>query len=117
MSDTKSPSPPPGNMAALVSQGFAALCLLGAILLLPSLDRLPATLLLLTTFLFAVVCRYAVRYMNGDPGQPRFMLWLCLTGACVFVLILAHNLLLFALAWSAISLSLHQLLKIGRAHV
>ena len=56
------------------------------------------TLLLLTTFLFAVVCRYAVRYMNGDPGQPRFMLWLCLTGACVFVLILAHNLLLFALA-------------------
>lgn len=110
MTETKPLSPPPGNGAALGSQIFAALCILGTLLLLPTLDNLSATLLLLTTFLFAVVCRYAARYMHGDPGQPRFTLWLCLTGACVFALILAQNLLVFAVAWSAISLSLHQLL-------
>lgn len=106
----KPPSPPPGNTAAVAGQVFAVLCLVGAILAVPTLDRLSATLLILTTFLFAVVCRYASRYMQGDPGQPRFTLWLCLTGACVFTLILAQNLLAFAAAWSAISLSLHQLL-------
>jgi NAD(P)H-quinone oxidoreductase subunit 5 len=74
-------------------------------------DPLTATLLALTTFIFAVVCIYSRRYMAGDPGQVRFTIWLFVTGACVFALIIAQNLLLFALAWCGISLSLHQLLQ------
>jgi NAD(P)H-quinone oxidoreductase subunit 5 len=78
------------------------------------LDRLTSVLLVLSTFLFGIVCRYSKRYMMGDPGQARFMIWLCLTGACVFALVLAQNLLLFALAWCGVSLSLHQLLQFYR---
>jgi NAD(P)H-quinone oxidoreductase subunit 5 len=50
----------------------------------------------------------------GDPGRARFIFRLCLTGACVFALVLSQNLLLFALSWCSISLSLHQLLQFYR---
>ena len=97
--------------AADWGQYFALFCLLSAVAATPWLDRLSSILLLLSTSLFAVVCRYAKRYMAGDPGQARFTLWLCLTGSCVFTLVLSQNLLVFALAWSGTSLSLHHLLQ------
>lgn len=78
------------------------------------MDLLTSVLLVLSTFLFCIVCRYSRRYMMGDPGQTRFMIWLCLTASSVFALVLSQNLLLFALAWCAISLSLHQLLQFYR---
>lgn len=97
--------------AAVWGQSFALVCFLLALAATPFLDRLSSILLLLSTSLFAVVCRYARRYMAGDPGQARFTLWLCLTGSCVFTLVLAQNLLVFALAWSGTSLCLHHLLQ------
>lgn len=93
---------------------FAALCVSGAVAASPFLDRLTAVLLLLSTVLFAVVFRYSERYLAGDPGQARFSLRLCATGSCVFALILAQNLLFFAVAWLGTSLSLHQLLQFYR---
>ncbi|MDE3165375.1 MAG: NADH dehydrogenase FAD-containing subunit, partial [Acidobacteriota bacterium] len=60
------------------------------------LDGLSAILLLLSTFLLWAVTRFSRRYMAGDPGQARFTLWLCITGTCVFTLVLAQNLLVFA---------------------
>ncbi len=90
---------------------FPLLCVAGAVAATPFRDRLTDVLLLLSTVLFAVICRYSRRYLDGDPGQGRFYGWLCATGSCVFALILAQNLLLFALAWLATSLSLHQLLQ------
>lgn len=93
------------------AQGYAGLCLLLALAAIGRLDRLTGVLLVLGTFLFAVVTRYSVRYMNGDPGQRRFMFWLCLTSTFVFALILAPDLLIFAAAWCGISSSLHQLLQ------
>lgn len=98
--------------AARWSQIYAAVCLAAAIGAAPLLDRLSAVLIVLSAFLFAVVCRYAARYMDGDAAQTRFSGWLCLTGTCVFALVLADNLLWFALAWCGISLSLHQLLQL-----
>jgi formate hydrogenlyase subunit 3/multisubunit Na+/H+ antiporter MnhD subunit len=103
-----------GSSAARLSTIFGAVCFLFALGATPFLDRVTSILPLLTTLLFYMVCRYAQRYMRGDPEQGRFAAWLCLTGTCVFALILAQNLLLFALAWSATSLCLHQLLEFYR---
>lgn len=100
-----------GRRAALFGQVFSAVCFLAALAAAPYFDSLTRVLLVLSTFLFAIVCRYSVRYMMGDPGQARFTFWLTLTGLCVFALVLAGNLLLFAAAWCGISLSLHQLLQ------
>jgi NAD(P)H-quinone oxidoreductase subunit 5 len=73
-------------------------------------DSLSAVMLLLVSFLGGVVTRYAANYLDGDAGQGSFMKWMCVTIGSVLTLIVAGNLLLFAAAWIATSLSLHQLL-------
>ena len=73
-------------------------------------DNLSATMLLLVAFLGAVVLRYSVNYLAGDPQQGRFIKWLCVTTGSVLTLIISGNLLMFTLAWVATSVSLHQLL-------
>ncbi len=103
-----------GSGAAAAGEVYAGACFLAAAGSAVLCDRLTAVLLPLTTLLFYVVCRYARRYLQGDPGQARFTAWLCVTGSCVCGLILAQNLLLLALAWSATSLGLNQLLEFYR---
>ncbi len=73
-------------------------------------DTLAAVMLLLVSFLGAVVVRYSVNYLAGDPQQGRFIKWLCVTIGCVLTLIVSGNLLMFTLAWVGTSISLHQLL-------
>ncbi|MEZ5305452.1 MAG: proton-conducting transporter membrane subunit, partial [Verrucomicrobiales bacterium] len=73
-------------------------------------DVLTVVMLVLVSFLGAVVTRYARNYLAGDPGQARFSQWLSLTVASVLTLIVSGNLLLFTLAWMATSLCLHRLL-------
>ncbi len=73
-------------------------------------DSLTAVMLLLVSFLGAVVTRYGCHYLAGDPGQSRFAKWLALTLTSVLTLIVSGNLLLFAVAWAATSLTLHKLL-------
>jgi NAD(P)H-quinone oxidoreductase subunit 5 len=77
-------------------------------------DALSAIVLALVAFLLAVVTRYSVNYLAGDPAQGRFTKWLCLTGGSVLVTVISGNLVQFALAWSATSLCLHQLLVFYR---
>jgi uncharacterized protein len=55
---------------------------------------------------------YSRNYLAGDPGQGRFFRWLALTVGSVLLLVVSGNLALFALAWIATSLSLHQLLTV-----
>jgi len=100
-----------GQRAAAWAQGYAGLCLLSALAGTGSLDTLTNVLLILSTFLFAIVVHYSRRYMAGDPGQRRFLFWLCVTSTLVFALVLAPNLPVFVAAWCGISLSLHQLLQ------
>ncbi len=76
----------------------------------PYLDALSITMLLLVSFLLAIVTRYSIHYLAGDPSQGRFAKWLGVTGGSVLTLILSGDLLVFTLAWMATSLSLHQLL-------
>ncbi len=73
-------------------------------------DMLSAIMLLLVSFLGAVVLRYSVNYLAGDPEQGRFTKWLCVTIGSVLTLIVSGNLLMFTLAWVATSMSLHKLL-------
>jgi NAD(P)H-quinone oxidoreductase subunit 5 len=99
-------------VASLCFHGAADLQLprTGALQLGVYFDNLSAVLLLLVAFLLAVVARYSVNYLAGDPAQGRFSKWLCLTGGSVLTLVLSGNLIQFTLAWSATSLCLHQLL-------
>ncbi len=71
-------------------------------------------MLLLVSFVGAIVTRYARNYLDGDANRGRFHKWLALTLAAILTLIAASNLLLFALAWLATSLCLHQLLMFYR---
>ena len=74
------------------------------------LDNLSAIVLVLVAFLLAVVTRYSVNYLAGDAAQGRFTKWLCMTGGSVLAIVISGNVVQFALAWSATSLCLHQLL-------
>ncbi len=74
------------------------------------LDTLSAIMFVLVSFVGLIVLNYSRNYLDGDPGQVRFMRWLCLTLASVLMLIISGNLFQFALAWIATSLSLHRLL-------
>lgn len=73
-------------------------------------DAVTCIVLLLVGVLGAVIVRYSRRYLHGDAGLPRYFRWLSLTVAAVQTLLLANNLLLIALAWTATSVALHQLL-------
>lgn len=103
-----------GCRAAAAAEWYALVCLCAAVAAVPVLDALTNVLLLFSTFLVAIICRYSRRYLAGDPRQKQFSVWLCITGSCVFGLVLAQNLLLFAVAWLCTSLSLHQLLQFYR---
>ena len=71
-------------------------------------------MLVLVSFVGAVVTRYARNYLDGDANRARFHKWLALTLAAILTLIASGNLLMFALAWIATSLCLHQLLMFYR---
>jgi NAD(P)H-quinone oxidoreductase subunit 5 len=88
----------------------AQLPIIGAFNLGVYFDSLSAVLLVLVSFLLAVIARYSVNYLAGDPAQGRFTKWLCLTGGSVLTIVISGNLVQFALAWCATSLCLHQLL-------
>ncbi len=77
-------------------------------------NGLTVTMLLLVSFVGAVVTRYARVNLDGDPNQGRFHKWLAMTLAAILTLIVSGNLLLFAFAWIATSLFLHQLLMFYR---
>ena len=97
--------------ALLLNGGAAVECpAAGAFHLGVYFDRLSAVILVLVAFLLAVVTRYSINYLAGDPAQGRFTKWLCLTGGAVLTIVISGNLIQFALAWCAMSLCLHQLL-------
>lgn len=74
------------------------------------LDAISATMSVLVAFLGAVILGFSRRYLEGDPGQARFLSWMSLTLSAVLTLVLAGHLLLLLAAWIATSLCLHQLL-------
>ena len=73
-------------------------------------DALTLLMLLLVTTIAAVILRYSRRYWQGEPGQARFVRAFQATLAAVTLLVVTTNLLVLALAWTATSMALHQLL-------
>ncbi len=73
-------------------------------------DALAAAMFTLVAFIGVVVIRYSRNYLDGDPGQGRFLKWLSLTLAAVLLLIVSGNLAQFIAAWIATSLGLGKLL-------
>lgn len=74
------------------------------------LDALSACMGLLVAFIGTVVLAFSRNALDGDPGQGRFVAWLCTTLGCVLAVILAAGLVQLLLAWIGTSLALHQLL-------
>ena len=74
------------------------------------LDALSAMMFCLVSFIGLIVVAYSHRYLDGDPGQSRFIRWLCLTLSSILLVIIAGNLVQFAIAWVGTSLGLHRLL-------
>jgi NAD(P)H-quinone oxidoreductase subunit 5 len=87
---------------------------LGAFAVGTYVNSVTVIMLVLVAFVGAVVTRYARNYLDGDPNRGRFNKWLALTLAAILTLIVSGNLLMFALAWIATSLCLHQLLLFYR---
>ncbi len=87
---------------------------LGAFSLGTYVNSVTVIMLLLVSFVGAVVTHYSRNYLDGDANQGRFQKWLALTLAAILTLIAAGNLLMFALAWIATSLCLHQILMFYR---
>jgi NAD(P)H-quinone oxidoreductase subunit 5 len=83
---------------------------LGAMAPSVRLDALTVVMLLLITGIAAVILRFSRRYLDGEPGRPRYVRWFLATMACVSLLVVTNDLPVLALAWTGSSLALHQLL-------
>jgi NAD(P)H-quinone oxidoreductase subunit 5 len=79
-----------------------------------TLDRLSAIMTLLVAGVGTVAYRFSMHYLDGEPGQQRFLRWLFFTVLMAFLLMLSTNLLLFFVAWLSTSMGLHQLLTFYR---
>ena len=75
-----------------------------------TLSALDTTILLLISFIGLIVLRYARNNLEGDPDDARFLKWFITTVLSVIITVTNNNLVVFWLAWTAISFSLHQLL-------
>lgn len=98
------------NLVARCAQGASLLAFLLALALATWLDLVAAVMLLLVTFIGFIVVRYTQTYLCAEPGQARFIGWLCATLASVTMLVGASNLPVLVSAWIATSLFLHRLL-------
>lgn len=67
-------------------------------------------MLLLITVLGVVLGQFSEKYLAGEPGKRRFMVWLQVILASVALIATTNHLLVFLVSWVGISVSLHQLL-------
>jgi NAD(P)H-quinone oxidoreductase subunit 5 len=93
-----------------VGQAFPGRGSFGPVALSARLDVLTVVMLLLVTGIAAVILRFSRRYLDGEAGQSRYVRWFLATMAAASLVVVTNNLLELALAWTASSLALHQLL-------
>ena len=100
--------------AAAIGLGIVATALAGAAWQVYSLGRaidLPGLgMASLISLLGWIILRFSRRYLEGEPGQARYVWAMLLTLASVSVVVITDSLLVLALAWLASSLAMHQLL-------
>jgi NAD(P)H-quinone oxidoreductase subunit 5 len=73
-------------------------------------DGVSSLMLVLVSFVGWVICRYSIRYLDGEATQGRYFRWISFTIGAVSWMVISGNLLMFLAAWISTSLGLHQLL-------
>ena len=73
-------------------------------------DSVGVAMLSLVSFIGWVVIRYSRSYLSGDPYEQSYVARLLATVAAVAVVVVANDLIVLVLAWTATSLALHGLL-------
>ncbi len=73
-------------------------------------DAIGLTVATLVALLGWVIVRFSLRYLEGEPGQTRYVAALLFTLAAVSTVVLTQHLGLLVAAWTASSLGLHHLL-------
>ncbi len=73
-------------------------------------DSVASLMLLLVSFVGFVVCKYSIRYLDGEATQGRYFRWVGMTIGAVSLLVISGNLLMFFAAWVMTSFGLHCLL-------
>ena len=74
------------------------------------LDSVTAVMLALVALVSWVVVRFSGTYLAGDPHETRYARLMLATLAAVSTVVIANNLALLVVAWTATSLALHGLL-------
>ncbi|HMS03966.1 MAG TPA: hypothetical protein PKE51_13375, partial [Gemmatimonadaceae bacterium] len=97
-------------MSSLLGPLGLLLAPLFALLVAPRLDALVLVMLALVTFIAFVIHAYSRRYLDGQAAAGRYQRWFLATITATSLLVTSGDLRLLALAWTASSLSLHQLL-------
>ncbi len=75
-----------------------------------TLDAVTGIMLLLVCFLAACIARFSVSYLDRAPGAARYASSFLAAMAAVTTLVTSNHLAVIALAWTATSVALHQLL-------
>jgi NAD(P)H-quinone oxidoreductase subunit 5 len=73
-------------------------------------DGVSCLMFAMVSFVGWVICRFSVRYLDGEPTQAHYYRRVGWTIGAVSLMVLAGNLLLFLLAWVMTSWGLHRLL-------
>ncbi len=67
-------------------------------------DPLSTVMMLTVTFVGFLIHIYSIGYMHGDPGYPRFFVYMNLFMFSMLMLVLANNYLLMFLGWEGVGL-------------
>lgn len=67
-------------------------------------------MLSLITFIAMIVVKFSHRYFEAEPKQRHYLTWVQFSLVAVTLVVISNHLLMFWLAWVAISLCFHQLL-------
>ena len=98
-----------GAISTVIAVGATPLAI-GPLRLSVRLDALTVVMLLLVNAIGLIILRFSRRYLNGEAKQSRYFRAFLATLAAVSLLVVSNNLGVLALAWTASSITLHQLL-------
>ncbi|KAA5546111.1 oxidoreductase [Roseiconus nitratireducens] len=74
------------------------------------LDGVSSLMFCLVASIGWVICRYSIRYLDGEPNQGAYFCWVGTTLGSVSLFILSGNLALMWVSWIVVGFGLHQLL-------
>ena len=74
-------------------------------------NELSAILVPYVAILGLVIRKYATKYMWDEPGYKRFFVLLNFIFAAIYLLVMSNNLIILALAWQLMSISLYLLVS------